>query len=211
MYAQYGCGLCAPQTWINFDASPSLRVQSVPLLGKLYTRNRERFPANVKFSDVTKRLPLADESCDGVFCSHVLEHLAAEDFDRALRETFRILKCGGIFRFVVPDLEQYALRYLDEVCKGDPSASASFMRQTCLGVERRPRTLTAFVSEWLGNSRHLWMWDYASLKEALRKHGFHDIRRARFNDCEDERFHEVEQQDRFEDACAVQAVRPIPL
>jgi hypothetical protein len=26
-YVQYGCGLLAPQGWINFDASPRLRIE----------------------------------------------------------------------------------------------------------------------------------------------------------------------------------------
>lgn len=32
LYVQYGCGLCAPERWMNFGASPSLRVQSVRCL-----------------------------------------------------------------------------------------------------------------------------------------------------------------------------------
>ena len=34
-FVQYGCGLTAPTTWENYDVSPTLRVQKVPLLGAL--------------------------------------------------------------------------------------------------------------------------------------------------------------------------------
>ena len=34
-YVQYGCGLSAPHEWLNFDASPILRLQKLPLLGQL--------------------------------------------------------------------------------------------------------------------------------------------------------------------------------
>ena len=47
LYVQYGCGLSAPAGWMNFDASPTLRFERSPI-GFLYTRNRERFPRNVR-------------------------------------------------------------------------------------------------------------------------------------------------------------------
>ena len=30
IYVQYGCGINAPQSWINFDASPNLRLERLP-------------------------------------------------------------------------------------------------------------------------------------------------------------------------------------
>ena len=44
----------------------------------------------------------------------------------------------------------------------------------------------------LGNSKHLWMWDYYSLSEELREVGFLDIRRCEFNDSSDEMFLKVD-------------------
>ena len=34
-YVQYGCGLSAPNEWINFDVSPTLRIQKIPIIGSL--------------------------------------------------------------------------------------------------------------------------------------------------------------------------------
>ena len=28
IYVQYGCGLCAPKEWVNFDVSPTLRKKN---------------------------------------------------------------------------------------------------------------------------------------------------------------------------------------
>ena len=96
MYIQYGCGLSAPENWKNFDSSPTLRLQKVPLLGKLV--NKTPFPSKVIYGDIVKGLPgIKDNSCDGVYCSHVLEHLSLEDFRIALRNTLNILKPGGYF------------------------------------------------------------------------------------------------------------------
>ena len=35
IYVQYGCGLAAPKEWMNFDGSPTLRVQQIPIIGAL--------------------------------------------------------------------------------------------------------------------------------------------------------------------------------
>ena len=112
-YVQYGCGFTAPGEWTNYDASPTLRFERLPFLGKLYTRNKQRFPQNVKYGDIVAGLPEATDSCDGIYCSHVLEHLAYQDFLMALKNTWLILKPGGKFRGVVPDLKSAVQRYMD--------------------------------------------------------------------------------------------------
>src|SRR6266568_3068610 len=105
VYVQYGCGLSCPEGWINFDASPRLRLQQLPLIGQFFRRGAIVFPARILYGDIVKGLPVADDTADGVYASHVLEHLSLNDFWLALRNTIRLLKAGGIFRLVVPDLE----------------------------------------------------------------------------------------------------------
>ena len=196
-YVQYGSGFCAPQGWLHFDASPTLRFERVPLLGQLYTRNARRFPDNVRFGNIASGLPIAPNSCQGICCYHVLEHLALEDIDIALRNTYSYLKPQGVFRLVVPDLNQLAHAYLS-----DPSemASCQFMDASSLGRRHRSRGLLGFVRDWLGNSSHLWMWDQKSMTAKLREHGFIAIRRADCGDSEDAKFAELEEQSRF-DGC----------
>src|SRR5436190_6115031 len=112
LYVQYGCGLSAPAGWKNFDVSPTLRLQKIPFLGKLLKRNSKTvFPENVQYGDIIKQLPVAENSCDGVYCSHTLEHLSLNDCRISLRNTYKILKPKGIFRCVVPDLEMAARAY----------------------------------------------------------------------------------------------------
>src|SRR5687767_11842143 len=96
LYVQYGCGMCCPESWVNFDASPTLRMQRIPVLGKLAPG--PRFPKAVRYGDIVKGLPVADASCDGMYCQHVLEHLSLADCRAALRNTLRALKPGHIFR-----------------------------------------------------------------------------------------------------------------
>jgi hypothetical protein len=209
IYVQYGSGFSGPEGWRNFDASPTLRFERLPLVGNLYTRNKQRFPPNVEYGDVCKGLPLATNSCSGVYASHVLEHLALDDFYAAVGETLRILRPGGIFRLVVPDLFKLATIYLDRFRDGDSDASLEFMRATSLGRERRPVGLRGHSRAILGNSEHLWMWDELSLSKVLRDRGFVDVRVALFGDSGDPAFALVEDVSRFEVSCAIQASKPV--
>jgi len=124
-----------------------------------------------------------------------------EDFDVALANTFKYLKPAGVFRFVVPDLEELARVYLAD---GSAQAAAKFMESSCLGKKKRVLGMRGLVMQWLGNSAHLWMWDEKSMGEKLRNHGFKDIRRAVFGDAEDNKFHEVEDVERFNGCLAMQ-------
>ena len=194
LYIQYGSGMSAPEGWRHFDASPTLRFERLPFIGRLYTKNNQRFPLNVEYGDIVKGLPVAENSCKAVYCSHVLEHLSLEDCRVAIKNTYRILKSDGIFRLVLPDLEQAIESYIIDK---SPNAASNFIKDISLGKQRRNRGLTAFISEWFGNSQHLWMWDYRSLAHELKGVGFKEIRRAKFSDGSDPKFKEVEDEERW--------------
>lgn len=65
--------------------------------------------------DIRTLETVENESVDGVFSSHNLEHLEAEDLPLALRTFWRVLKPGGICVILVPDLELACA----EVAKGN--------------------------------------------------------------------------------------------
>ena len=88
LYVQYGCGLCAPDGWLNFDASPRLQVERIPGLRFVLRRTVGLlFPANARPGDIVAGLPVADRTARGVYCSHVLEHLPRDDLPVALGRT----------------------------------------------------------------------------------------------------------------------------
>ena len=203
-YVQYGCGLSSPEGWINFDASPTLIAQKIPFVGKYIRKAQISFPPSVRFGDIRKGLKIPDKSCDGVYASHILEHLALDDLDKALKETFRILKPNGIFRLVVPDLVYYATRYIESYEVGDVESCSVFMRDTYLGKKSRPKGIVGLIKSSLSNSSHMWMWDELGMTSVLKRHGFANIRRAQFGDCSDPNFNLVEDASRFQNACALE-------
>lgn len=205
-YVQYGCGLSAPASWTNFDASPTLRIQRLPLVGGLFTRRGPQFPQNVLFGDIIRGLPIEPASCQGLYCSHVLEHLSLDDLRTALKNSFASLKPGGIFRLVLPDLEESARQYL---ASKHEQPAIHFMEETSLGKHQRPRGLSGVMREWYGNSKHLWMWDYPSLAAELKRVGFTDIRRAAFGDSSDPHFKDVEDADRWDKCLGIECKKPV--
>jgi SAM-dependent methyltransferase len=213
LYVQYGAGFSAGEGWLNFDASPTLRIQLIPGLGRSLARlsgNPMPFPDGVRFGDVVRGLPLEDNSVDGLYASHVLEHLALEDVRIALAESRRVLRPGGVFRLVVPDLRQRARAYVE--AGDEPEAAHRFLRATYLGRERRPRSLPGRVRALLGNSDHLWMFDHPAMVHELERAGFASIRPAAFGDADDPMFAAVEDEARFIDGdfreVAIEARKP---
>ncbi|MDQ2082034.1 WcaI family glycosyltransferase [Xanthobacteraceae bacterium Astr-EGSB] len=197
LYVQFGCGWSAPSGWSNYDCSPSVRLERLPLIGRFLRINENRFPDAVRLGDIVKGLPIADGEAAGVYASHVLEHLSFKDFYLAIRNAKRLLRAGGIFRLVVPDLESRAKYYISQLEAGAALANCQFMRTTYLGAEERPRTFRERIRAELGNSKHLWMWDFPSISFSLSEAGFSDIRRCTFGDCNDAAFNLVEERSRF--------------
>ena len=80
-YVQFGCGMCAPETWQNFDAGPAFWLQSrLPFLTPLLVKKGfPPYPKNIVYGDVIKGLPVPPGSAAAVYCSHVLEHMTLDD------------------------------------------------------------------------------------------------------------------------------------
>lgn len=199
MNVQYGCGKCAPDNWINFDISPTLRLEKLPLVGRLFIRKEwGAYPKNVRVGNIIKGLPgIKENSCEAIYCSHVLEHLAYYDLQKALINTYKILKKGGVFRFVVPDMEVFVNTYNKRKRDGVKTACHNLMTSTLMAEEESPNTFSSKLSRIFGNSRHLWNYDLESMTLELEKAGFKNIRRAELNDSENKDFLTVEDYGRF--------------
>ncbi|HRI80835.1 MAG TPA: methyltransferase domain-containing protein [Opitutaceae bacterium] len=94
-YLDLGCGLNTHAGFINLD------YQWRPDIDVCW--------------DVTRGLPFADSSMDGVFSEHCLEHFSLPDAERLLKEVRRIIRADGTFRIIVPDAERYLRTYIHQV------------------------------------------------------------------------------------------------
>ena len=138
-----------------------------------------------------------------MFSSHVLQDLTLEQSRAAIRNAFALLRPGGVYRTVVPDLMIAVRRYVES---DDPLAAYAFLRETKTGVAvTLPRR--AKIAAALG-SRQQWQWDFPTLAHELRAEGFTAVRRCEIGDAADPRFADVEDPTRFREALAVECVRP---
>jgi SAM-dependent methyltransferase len=205
-FVQFGCGLCAPSHWQNFDASPALIVQHLPIIGPLVPKGPfGGYPATARYGDILKGLPIKPDSVDLLYCSHVLEHMTAGEAHIALTNSYRYLKPGGIFRLVLPDLEALAQEYLSS---NNPDAVHQFMRLTWLGEDTSQRSSwQSTLKQWMSRGRHLWMWDYKAMAHELASVGFQDIRRAKIGDSGLEAFDAVEDPERWTYELGIQCIK----
>jgi hypothetical protein len=202
---QFGCGLCAPPSWRNFDAGPAFWLEkNLPFLKSfLRSRGYPDYPPNIEYGNVIAGLPIAPGSAEAVYCSHVLEHLTLDQFRATLRNVYTYLAPGGVFRMVLPDLAWLVRQYAESA---DPYAASRFMRESYLGVESADAGAHKLLRAFFGRSAHLWMWDEKNLSAELAAAGFVDIRRAAFGD--EPGFSEVEDPGRWENCLGITCHRP---
>jgi SAM-dependent methyltransferase len=199
-----GCGYkvsSAPEI-INIDWGPYQRIAANPVLRRVtpYLLGAERaerlrmFGDNIVVHDLSKGIPAEDQTVDAVYHSHVLEHLDRDVADGFMREIKRVLKPGGIQRVSVPDLERYVRAYLVDLEREDGDHDqyvAAFLEQSVrreahgTSLQSRPRRLVENLI--LGDARkrgetHQWMYDFKNLAALLRRNGFREVRRVRFDD-----------------------------
>ena len=202
---QYGYGLCNPPCLKNFNWTPSLFIRKIPL-SVFTSKILYKFLNNVKpklsltlnniifnkaiYGDITKKLPIKDETVDYLYASHVLEHLPFKEFRKALKESYRILKKGGVFRVVVPNFDFFIQEYLDSTSK---TKSIDFCLNSSLGSEY----FANILSRMRGSDKHNIMFDYETLENELKNFKFSFIRIAKYNDSSFEIFKEIEDKDRW--------------
>jgi SAM-dependent methyltransferase len=110
-----GCGNRLHPDWENRDLNPSA--------------------PGTKAVDLLRPLPWASATFDGVYCSHVLEHLPRGKVPSILKEIRRILQPGGILRLVVPDLAGIARAYLQSFEEARKDLPGSKLRHEWMTLE----------------------------------------------------------------------------
>lgn len=166
------------------------------------------WPQHVRYVNLLKPLPFADNSVDAVYASHVWEHLYYRDSKRVTKELVRILKPGGILRLCVPNVEYCCRQYLAEL--GSDQAAVRLNEGLLFREMSRPTGLKALYAAMGDFHSHKFMFDEASLCALLREASFSDVERKEALDSRIPEISEVESIDRVHPAgLAVEAVKPL--
>ena len=90
-----------PEPFINIDILKSQFPET--------TKEREQIDAEQNYieHDLTKGIPFEDNSCDGIFLSHFVEHLDAQQAVRLIKECKRVLITGGVMVVSVPNASYF--------------------------------------------------------------------------------------------------------
>ena len=125
--------------------------------------------------DITNGFPLRNNSLDGIYTEHCLEHITFEQAQAVLFEFYRMLKPGGNVRIIVPDAELYIELYT----KFMMGEQVYFPYVTDAVIEGGFSPIMSVNRVFRGHG-HLFAYDYDCLSLMLTKSGFKDIEKSSF-------------------------------
>lgn len=138
-------------------------------LGQCRRLPRARHP-DIHFEcDICRPLPFEDESFDGVFCEHLLEHFSEETGLAVAREVLRILRRGGCLRVVVPDAELLMRRYFE--------APTELVARRGNGGDTPMEIVNLYFRQ---RYEHQFLYDWPTMEAMLSRAGFQGVSRVSF-------------------------------
>jgi predicted SAM-dependent methyltransferase len=152
---QLGCGARIKPGWINIDLRSSADIRL----------------------DLSRKLPFASSSTCLIYSEHFLEHIEYPGPAMSLlRECHRMLTPGGIFSVGVPDTEWPLLEYAGVRHDGYfDQAKKSWHPDWC-------ETALEHINFHFRQGReHRFAYDFSTLKKALERAGFVNVRRRDFD------------------------------
>ncbi len=105
--------------------------------------------------DLTKPIPLADNSVEGILSEHFLQYIKDEDIKNLLMECHRILKPGGLLRIAVADYHSPRnLKYFEQGSDPTHTDHINFTNYPQLNklVKESPFTQYEFYQYWDGDN-----------------------------------------------------------
>lgn len=152
-YIQIGCG---PNKFENFD---NLDFYSSSFA---FWKKNDYISHDLRYS-----LPFLNESYEGCFSEHTLEHLYFDEAQFLIKDIHRILKKGAIFRCTVPGLDLY----IENFKKKKNEKYFQKFKSPC-------DALRDLVHNW----GHLSVWDKETLKRELYFAGFSEVKIRKFGE-----------------------------
>lgn len=137
--------------------------------------------------DITKKLPFKDGSVDFIYSCHVIEHIYNRQFKKYLRESFRILKKGGIQIILTPSLKKIidALYYNDELKKILIESHQKMPAHKKLGISKL--TPTTLLNKMMHISySHKFLYDFEEINHLSKIVGFSKIKSITVSEISDE-------------------------
>jgi len=189
-----GCGLVLLEGWLNVLYEPKQEYGRVKKVGGRLLLNY----------NLLKKWPIHDNSIQFVAGSHFIEHLDLNHGISFLKESFRVMKPGGVIRLSCPDLEIYVKNYTE---KNSSFFQNDLIREWCaFSQAETPGEILAAKAYDSGGS-HKWFYDFDSLKHILELSGFDDVKKCHRLEGETPELESLELSDRELETVYVQAAK----
>lgn len=158
-----GCGESGVPGWVNIGLFSDRKVPYGTIVNHRATR--------LLHYDMTRGIPMRDETARYIYASHFIEHLTLGEARLFFRECYRVLKPGGMIRITTPDLELWIERYL----ANDLSFFERFYRccPSYSDLTTKGQILVGQIQGW----GHRWLYDLESLQAIMAEAGFGTITR----------------------------------
>ena len=154
-YIQIGCGNTLPDNFDNIDFFPT-KIKNI--------RSTKHICHDLRYP-----LPYENDTFDGGFSEHTIEHFYYDESINLLREIKRVLKPNSIFRCTVPDLDEYVGFY-----NGNISNSFFYI------FDYKAQAIWSLTQ----NYQHRSVWNYELLSNKMKEIGLKDIVKKKFNEGE---------------------------
>jgi len=120
--------------------------------------------------DVRHGLPYEDNTVDGIYSEHFIEHLTQTEIIRFLRECRRVLKPGGRIRIATPDLDEIVRHYYTNTWR-----QPWLLKYGYEWICNRAEYLNVSLREW----DHLWVVNEEELVRLALWAGFDQYERCK--------------------------------
>lgn len=182
-YLNVGCGSNSHQNFVNLDYNWNPQIDIC--------------------WDITKGIPLPNESVEGVYTEHCLEHLPFRTIDFVLNEFWRVLKPGGTVRIIVPDGELYLTRYTN-LLNGKTTESLPYSESDGWHELYSP---IMSINRIFRTHGHLFISDFDCFRQLLVKNGFSEIKQESFMNGRDSNLL-IDSEHRAIESLYVEATKP---
>lgn len=164
-YLYVGCGNHRLEGFIHADIS-------VYKLSKIKDLSKKKIDL---ICDITKKIPLKDNSIKVIFSRDTLEHLKWDELNNHLIECNRILEDNGIVRITMPNLDKIIERYH----KKDEDLEYAIKNSEISSLISPIHNHTDLFINRILYHDHYYLHNYDTIKRILTNCGFSEIKEVR--------------------------------
>jgi len=157
MKLNVGCLYRHYSSWINIDIDPNIK------------------PKPDLVHDATKPFPYKNGSIDFIYSEHFIEHLTLDGAISFFKDSFRMLKQGGVIRTATFDLDELLKWHLPENPNWKKDAHLDTLG---LGyIQTRAESFNIAMRNW----GHQYVYNFEEIGRRLKEVGFSNISLCNFN------------------------------